>query len=418
MRLTLSFFSLLSFTFFFFCLFFIPFARAQTVDLQIGVNDIWFSQEEPFVAGEQMRIYARAHNAGDTDVSGYISFFQGTVPIGDSQVISVRADGAAEEVYVDYMIPSGTFNIRAEIKGTSPQDQNLDNNMVVVGLFTPKIDDDHDGIENEEDNCPSVENTVQEDHDGDGQGDICDNDDDNDDVSDQTEQSQGSDPQNGDTDNDGIQDKEDPYPVGNDPEPETIFSEEKNEPVNEEIYVLPTESGGDPQINEPQEVISFSPEEELQTTRSPNALFGYKRLRWRVYQFDAYTPPSSDYRVEWDFGDGVTSTRKSVTHSYRSFGDFSVTMRVIYPQGNVSSDQIIVAVSFSSFENYFVKLLVLFLLGLLFLGLFFWSRAKKQLSIIPLQEIHKTSLGIKNIPVHEDDEEGMEEGIMLSLKKE
>ena len=129
MRYPLSFFSLIFCAFFLSWFFLIPFVSAQTVDLQIGVGDISFSHEEPFLAGEQIRIYARAHNAGDTDVSGYISFFQGTVPIGNSQVISVRSDGAVEEVYVDYVVPSGTFNIRAEIKGTSPEDQNPDNKI-------------------------------------------------------------------------------------------------------------------------------------------------------------------------------------------------------------------------------------------------------------------------------------------------
>ena len=137
-------------------------------------------------------------------------------------------------------------------------------------------------------------------------------------------------------------------------------------------------------------------------------------MRWRVYQFDAYIPEQSGYRVEWDFGDGVTSTRKSVTHAYHSFGDFLVTMRVIDPQGQIASDQITVAVSFSSFENGFVKLLTLFLVGLLFLGLFFWARTKKNVSNTKIFLQEETKLIAKNIPVREDEEEGIEQEIILS----
>ncbi|MGZ8631474.1 MAG: thrombospondin type 3 repeat-containing protein, partial [Actinomycetota bacterium] len=51
-----------------------------------------------------------------------------------------------------------------------------------LDAIPPPPDADGDGVANADDNCPSVANPGQVDHDGDGQGDACDSDDDNDTV--------------------------------------------------------------------------------------------------------------------------------------------------------------------------------------------------------------------------------------------
>ena len=71
------------------------------------------------------------------------------------------------------------------------------------------IDADADRVFNDVDNCPDDPNPLQENNDGDAQGDACDTDDDNDGLSDISEASLGSDPLNADTDDDGIVDGSD-----------------------------------------------------------------------------------------------------------------------------------------------------------------------------------------------------------------
>jgi hypothetical protein len=66
---------------------------------------------------------------------------------------------------------------------TPPEDLTLPL-MRDIGWFA---DPDLDGIASEDDNCPNTANADQANYDGDGQGDVCDNDDDNDGVDDATD---------------------------------------------------------------------------------------------------------------------------------------------------------------------------------------------------------------------------------------
>ena len=77
--------------------------------------------------------------------------------------------------------------------------------LVIVNIRID-TDTDDDGIVNQEDNCPSLPNPDQGNHDTDNQGDSCDEDDDNDGLADTIETEKNTNPWVADTDGDGMND--------------------------------------------------------------------------------------------------------------------------------------------------------------------------------------------------------------------
>ncbi|MFW0862426.1 MAG: hypothetical protein ACKKL6_02465 [Candidatus Komeilibacteria bacterium] len=218
---------------------------AADYDLSVQSSDISFS-ENLLIAGSTVRIYATVHNVGTQDMRGYITFFQGNVVVDDSQVLAIRPGNSAD-AWVDFTVPSSEFNILARIQGTSPADQNADNDQALTSLIRPDIDTDGDGIANaidpDDDNDgltdiqektkgtdPLLSDTDGDgssdkldlfplnkdeylDSDNDGIGNNADPDDDNDGLTDIEEDINGTDPLKADTDGDGVNDKEDNYPL-------------------------------------------------------------------------------------------------------------------------------------------------------------------------------------------------------------
>ncbi|MFH1253520.1 MAG: PKD domain-containing protein [Candidatus Uhrbacteria bacterium] len=363
---------------FFYFLFFIflvlPFSvQAATADLSIQQSGITFSETE-LITGDTVRIYAAVENVGDIDVSGYVMFYQGDLLIGNSQVISLRSGGLPEEVFVDFVVPTGSFNIRAEIKGTDPEDGNSDNNSAVTKLLTPILDDDRDGIENNDDNCPSVKNADQADADVDGLGDVCDDDDDNDGITDEVEREIGTDPKKTDSDGDGLVDASDPHPTV----PESQVVKETPPPAPPVIISPPIspvpESESPAVVSAPDEPetnlveVDSSSDAIIEPTIapksvvfSPRSTFTLQQLNWNTYHFVAQLPPGSTSGVTWDFGDGVTSAKTETDHKFTRAGDYSVQMRFGNSDGSSTADTIVIHVPFFSLENRLVQ----FLLGLL-----------------------------------------------------
>jgi PKD repeat protein len=353
-------------------------ALAATADLSISANSIRFS-EDVLYAGETVRLYATVKNYSEVDIAAKVIFYQGAVLIGGSQTVSVLASGGSDDVYVDYDVPEGKFNIRAVIQGQNPKDQNPANDEAITKLFTSISDRDHDGVEDDKDNCVDQGNVDQADRDKDGKGDVCDD----------------------DRDGDGVKNNADAYPddaaksaqpvVMNEPvvvteEPVVVDAEPVvvSEPIVAEVPVSASiqavaSDAGVPLENSSHlspSVLSVSPNPGIfgfgTLSISPYAQFSYRRIDWRTYEFTAL-PSEGEGEVTygWDFGDGATSVQQTLVHAFPSAGQYVVTLAVIDAAGNMVSDAETFDISFFHLHNPWIQatLSALFfvLLGLLWL---------------------------------------------------
>lgn len=337
----------------FFILF--PFTTKSAVsDLSISADDIRFSKET-LIAGDTVRLYARIQNIGDVDVSGYVTFFQSTTVLGNSQVISVLKSGLPEEVYIDFIVPSGKFNIRAEIQGTDPEDTNTANNTAITGMFEPVFDQDKDGVVDQKDNCVSISNSDQADSDNDGLGDICDDDDDNDGLTDDVEKEIGLKPTQTDSDTDGIEDLKD--------ETLTQTFTQIVEQVAKEIQKQETKA--EPEIS------------ETPITFSPNAMFGYTRDSWNEFTFFTIGEQNGEWQIGWDFGDGVQSNKNRITHKYKNSGAYIVTLTLVDKDGLTKKESTTIFVPFFSLKNQIIIAVFGILSFLLFVSSFVFMKFNK-----------------------------------------
>ena len=335
-------------------------SHAQNPDLSISPSGISFSTSTLY-AGDTVRIYASVRNVGDVDVTGYVYFYQGSLPIDRSQSISLRADGPADEVFVDFTVPTGSFNIRAVIQGSSPQDVNPGNDVAVTQLFYPLVDEDRDGVLDDDDNCVNEANADQLDTDGDGTGDACDD----------------------DKDNDGVANATDPEPTN----PNVSRVEVVPKPVTQsEAKVTSTPTGtstdtsastASPSSQDADEgeedddaaadasAVSW-PSSAISTLNvSPNARFTYRQIDWRTYEFILADQPEEGIEFSWDFGDGASSVQPQITHSFSGSGSYVVTLNTLDTNGNRASDAQTFAISFFHLSNPLVQAVLGLLIGVL-----------------------------------------------------
>jgi len=215
------------------------------VDLSISVSDITFSKAEP-IEKDKVRIFVRVFNLGDVDVYGFVIFTNNGQDTADPQPISVKVN-TYDDVFIDWVVEPGTYDIKAEIVGANPRDDNQSNDIAVHKDYfidldtdgdrignTKDLDDDDDGISDEEEKVSGtsplnkdtdgdgvgdkedvfpLDSSETKDNDGDGVGNNADIDDDNDGLFDEEEKIINTDPFNPDTDQDEVYDKDDVFPL-------------------------------------------------------------------------------------------------------------------------------------------------------------------------------------------------------------
>lgn len=358
-------------------------AHASTVDLSLDSNSISFS-ESTLYAGDSIRIYAKVRNVGDTDVSAYVTFYQGGMLIGTSQAVSTRTGGNPDDVYVDFTVPTGSFNIRAVIQGSSPQDDNPANDAAQTPLYTPIVDADRDGVIDDSDNCVNDSNADQLDTDKDGQGDVCDSDDDGDGVADSSDQYPL----------DATKSKDAPAviaaPVVATPVITTTTNETATTSSSAALSTAPSSSSGSAATLS---VSSAGADDTLvpvvavasatsKLTTSPLARFTWKQVDWRTYEFTLAEQPTDGVRFSWDFGDGATSVQPQITHAFSGPGSCTVTLAIVDDAGNTLSDAQTFDVTFFHLGNP----QVMGIMSLLMLALFVFGFAFIKLRSSKLEE--------------------------------
>lgn len=343
-----------------------PFLRAASVDLALDSNNITFSQSTLYV-GDTVRIYARVRNVGDTDATAYVLFYQGGMVIGQSQAVSLRATGNPDDVFVDFTVPNGTFNIRAVLQGSTPQDTNPENDTAITPLYSPISDADRDGVVDSSDNCVNDANADQLDTDHDGKGDACDSDDDGDGVSD------ANDPAPLDATVTGI-----PAPkpvVAAAPIPTTPASITTSTPTASSSSSSASSASSAAASSTPASAAAATVENAVaaitsstsKLTTSPLARFTSKQVDWRTYEFTLADQPEDGVRFSWDFGDGATSVQPQITHAFSGPGTYTVTLAIVNVDGTTLSDAQTFDVSFFHLDNPQVMMLIGALLVALFL---------------------------------------------------
>lgn len=162
------------------------FAQTTPSQTTCSQSEIWYSHS-PIIEGQVTRIYGVIKNHSGHDLTGVATFYADGDSIGSSNFFVIN--DWCIQVWADWT-PAGTqseisiqtTNVQIATIGASPQASQISLNPVIETVFVD-LDNDGDGIPNQQDP-----------------------DDDNDNLLDSSESGHGTDPFNPDTDRDGIKD--------------------------------------------------------------------------------------------------------------------------------------------------------------------------------------------------------------------
>ncbi len=125
-------------------------------DLSISETDITFSKDI-ILPGDNVTIYGRVFNLGDTDVSGYVDFMDNGKEISSPQPISLKPN-TYDDVFVGWKPAGGNHNITAKIIGINSTDDNPQNNITVKKEVIVSVD--HNGTNSINQNTDTNQNAL------------------------------------------------------------------------------------------------------------------------------------------------------------------------------------------------------------------------------------------------------------------
>ena len=317
------------------------YSNAATCDLGLDPNKIYLSKDvNNLIAGETVRAYTKVINYGDIDANAVLGFYILNKFIGQAAV-SVLNSGVADEVFIDFTIPNNDFNVEVKLLEVSPTDVNLKNNSTLTQLYKVKKDSDGDGVLDVNDLYP----------------------------------------------NDPSKWKDDPIIIPPPPVEQPKVEVQKQPVVvapkvpastNKEVVTKKTISKEDVALQENKrqealnEAVAFyrSPEMEL----LKDVRIFAEAIDWNEYKF-VFDTNVKDLDVSkldfvWNYGDGKEKVINDI-HRFPGPGEYFVTLKVLGPFDNYLFDNLKITVSFWSWKNYWLWLILAIFGG--GLGLFFFS---------------------------------------------
>jgi hypothetical protein len=350
---------------------------AETGDMALTSSDIYYSHQY-FFEGQTYKIYATATSNSNRDLLGIVRFYDNGGQIGGDQVISIIA-GKTDAVFIDWVPNFGSHNIDVKLFPWEPAIDNPGNNTISSSVYVEQdtdydgitnendIDDDGDGIIDQEDAFP-LDKNEQRDTDGDGIGDnsdddddgdgvpdefddlplnpnetidtdkdgtgnISDKDDDNDGLDDNEEVKIGTDTLKVDTDEDGESDKTDPFPLDprewRDTDHDLIGN---NQDTDDDNDGLPDET------------------DEFPLNKGPVIKLSTEDFEANVYEkFTLDAAPSFDEDGEivtylWEIDGRRSREGNAITHTFETVGDHDVELIIIDDDGEQRSMEFQVSV--------------------------------------------------------------------------
>lgn len=341
-------------------------ALAASGDLYIDNSSLYLSSEE-IIEGSPIRIYLNVNNASGSDLQGLVRFYldnTGT-QIGSDQTVSVLAKNS-DIAFVDLYPPAGSHTIIAKVIPWDSSADNPDNNVsrrqlwVLTDFDRDKIpdeqddDDDNDGVLDVDDAFPkdsseSVDSDGDQignnadpdddndsvldeadalplnaletkDSDGDNVGDNEDLDDDNDLLEDNLELELGTDPLNPDSDEDGVLDGTDDFPLNPDEQLDTDKDgvgniedqDDDNDGYLDEVDPMPLNHGP---------IINF---------QGPS--FPIAGIPVRLSLLESTDPDGSIKRYKWQISD-ETFSKPQITYEFSGSGKQEIVLEVYDDQG-------------------------------------------------------------------------------------